>query len=122
MCTSLLKTLDIEYVSNPCVERVLALGGGVILYSKAFQSYFRINCHSTELGKRVIRRHCGLDPQSHKLVVLTTNTTFPSPLGEVAFVLAEQATNAGEGAISKSNKCDSSDLVKMTARWRCKKW
>ena len=70
MCTSLLKTLNIEYASNPCVERVLALGGGgVTLYSKGFQSCSQINCHSTELG------------------------TFPSPLGEVAVVLAEQATN-----------------------------
>ena len=69
MCTSLLKTLNIEYASNSCVERVLALGGGVTLYSKGFQSCSQINCYSIELG------------------------TFPSPLGEVAVVLAEQATN-----------------------------
>ena len=38
--------LNIGNVSNPCVERVLALGGGVTLYSKGFQPYFQINCHS----------------------------------------------------------------------------
>ena len=46
MCTSLIKTLNIENLSNPYVERLLALGGGVTLYSKGFQPYFQINCHS----------------------------------------------------------------------------
>ena len=38
--------LNMGNASNPFVERVLALGGGVTLYSKGFQPYFQINCHS----------------------------------------------------------------------------
>ena len=37
--------LNMGNASNPCVERLLALGE-VILYSKGFQPCFQINCHS----------------------------------------------------------------------------
>ena len=133
MCTSLLKTLNIEYASNPCVERVLALGGGVILYSKGFQPYFQQSLpllrerieHSMRsivsvLGEGSILIKNNIFNSSYELFffliyearkkkspkrkkkhvlsilassVLTELGTFTSPLGEVAVVLAEQATN-----------------------------
>ena len=131
MCTSLLKTLNIEYASNPCVERVLALGRGI--YSKGFQPYFQQSLpllrerieHSMRsiasvLGEGSILIKNNIFNSSYELFffliyearkkkspkrkkkhvfekiassVLTELGTFPSPLGEVAVVLAEQATN-----------------------------